>query len=146
MPAELGIMFSAMRVRSAIEGPLPCCYFSVQHRWLRTRRTQTPLFGFCVVGKFHRHEHRAFQRAGFTRMIEASAAIGCFKLWVSPGNFKPAYPGRLAVDLSGRTDLGGATCRYRESAEATGSGRVRTGSISTWRHTTRSPRSTFCGS
>ena len=42
--------------------------------------------------------------AGFTRMIEASAAIGCFELWVSPGNFKPAYRGRLAVDRF-RTDV-----------------------------------------
>ncbi len=25
---------------------------------------------------------------GFTRMIEASAAIGCLELWISPGNFK----------------------------------------------------------
>ena len=42
--------------------------------------------------------------AGFTRMIEASAAIGCVELWVSPGNFKPAYRGRLAVDRF-RTDV-----------------------------------------
>ena len=42
--------------------------------------------------------------AGFTRMIEASAAIGCRELWVSPGNFKPAYRGRLAVDRF-RTDV-----------------------------------------
>ena len=42
--------------------------------------------------------------AGFARMIEASAAIGCFELWVSPGNFKPAYRGRLAVDRF-RTDV-----------------------------------------
>ena len=42
--------------------------------------------------------------AGFTRMIEANAAIGCFELWVSPGNFKPAYRGRLAVDRF-RTDV-----------------------------------------
>lgn len=42
--------------------------------------------------------------AGLTRMIEASAAIGCFELWVSPGNFKPAYCGRLAVDRF-RTDV-----------------------------------------
>lgn len=42
--------------------------------------------------------------AGLTRMIEASAAIGCLELWVSPGNFKPAYRGRLAVDRF-RTDV-----------------------------------------
>lgn len=42
--------------------------------------------------------------AGLTRMIEAGAAIGCKELWVSPGNFKPAYPGRLAVDRF-RTDV-----------------------------------------
>ena len=41
---------------------------------------------------------------GLTRMIEASAAIGCLELWVSPGNFKPAYRGRLAVDRF-RTDV-----------------------------------------
>ncbi|QOF69505.1 sugar phosphate isomerase/epimerase [Aminobacter sp. SR38] len=42
--------------------------------------------------------------AGLTRMMEASAAIGCREMWVSPGNFKPAYPGRLAVDRF-RTDV-----------------------------------------
>lgn len=42
--------------------------------------------------------------AGLTRMMEASAAIGCLELWVSPGNFKPAYRGRLAVDRF-RTDV-----------------------------------------
>lgn len=42
--------------------------------------------------------------AGCIRMIEASAAIGCFELWISPGNFKPAYRGRLAVDRF-RTDV-----------------------------------------
>ncbi|MGR2856860.1 sugar phosphate isomerase/epimerase [Erwinia sp. 1181_3] len=42
--------------------------------------------------------------AGLTRMIEASAAIGCREMWVSPGNFKPAYPGRLAADRF-RTDV-----------------------------------------
>ena len=42
--------------------------------------------------------------AGLTRMIEASAAIDCRELWVSPGNFKAAYPGRLAVDRF-RTDV-----------------------------------------
>ncbi|WP_413993711.1 sugar phosphate isomerase/epimerase family protein [Labrys okinawensis] len=42
--------------------------------------------------------------AGFARMIEANAAIGCHELWVSPGNFKPAYLGRLAVDRF-RTDV-----------------------------------------
>ncbi|WP_375508511.1 sugar phosphate isomerase/epimerase family protein [uncultured Caballeronia sp.] len=42
--------------------------------------------------------------AGCIRMIEASASIGCFELWVCPGNFKPAYRGRLAVDRF-RTDV-----------------------------------------
>ncbi|CAB5281940.1 Xylose isomerase-like TIM barrel [Burkholderia multivorans] len=42
--------------------------------------------------------------AGCVRMIEASAAIGCHELWVSPGNFKPAFRGRLAVDRF-RTDV-----------------------------------------
>lgn len=41
---------------------------------------------------------------GFTRMIEASAAIGCRDLWVSPGNFKAEYRGRLANDRF-RTDV-----------------------------------------
>ena len=41
---------------------------------------------------------------GFTRMIEASAAIGCRELWVSPGNFKSEYRGRLANDRF-RTDV-----------------------------------------
>lgn len=42
--------------------------------------------------------------AGLTRMIEASAAIDCREMWVSPGNFKAQYPGRLAVDRF-RTDV-----------------------------------------
>ncbi|QYA05039.1 sugar phosphate isomerase/epimerase family protein [Rhizobium sp. B21/90] len=42
--------------------------------------------------------------AGFSRMIEAGAAVGCFELWVSPGNFKAVYPGRLANDRF-RTDV-----------------------------------------
>jgi sugar phosphate isomerase/epimerase len=41
---------------------------------------------------------------GFSRMIERCAAIGCSELWVSTGNFKPAFPGRLAVDRF-RTDV-----------------------------------------
>ncbi|GAK72602.1 hypothetical protein RRU01S_26_01300 [Agrobacterium rubi TR3 = NBRC 13261] len=41
---------------------------------------------------------------GFTRMIEASADIGCRELWVSPGNFKSEYRGRLANDRF-RTDV-----------------------------------------
>jgi sugar phosphate isomerase/epimerase len=41
---------------------------------------------------------------GFTRMIEASAAIGCLELWISPGNFKSEYRGRLANDRF-RTDV-----------------------------------------
>jgi sugar phosphate isomerase/epimerase len=41
---------------------------------------------------------------GFTRMIERCAEIGCVELWVSTGNFKPAFPGRLAVDRF-RTDV-----------------------------------------
>lgn len=42
--------------------------------------------------------------AGLTRMIEASAAIGCHELWVAPGNFKSQYRGRLANDRF-RTDV-----------------------------------------
>ncbi len=41
---------------------------------------------------------------GLTRMIEAAADIGCHELWVSPGNFKAQYPGRLANDRF-RTDI-----------------------------------------
>lgn len=41
---------------------------------------------------------------GLTRMIEASASIDCREMWVSPGNFKSAYRGRLAVDRF-RTDV-----------------------------------------
>ncbi|MCZ7929154.1 sugar phosphate isomerase/epimerase family protein [Agrobacterium pusense] len=41
---------------------------------------------------------------GFTRMIEASASIGCRELWISPGNFKSEYRGRLANDRF-RTDV-----------------------------------------
>lgn len=41
---------------------------------------------------------------GFTLMIERAAAIGCHELWVSPGNFKPQFAGRLAVDRF-RTDV-----------------------------------------
>jgi sugar phosphate isomerase/epimerase len=42
--------------------------------------------------------------AGFRRMMEASAEIGCRELWISMGNFKSAYRGRLAVDRF-RTDV-----------------------------------------
>lgn len=42
--------------------------------------------------------------AGFTRMIEAAAEIGCHELWISPGNFKAQYPGRFANDRF-RTDV-----------------------------------------
>ncbi|KGD74873.1 sugar phosphate isomerase [Tatumella morbirosei] len=42
--------------------------------------------------------------AGLRRMIEAGASIGCRELWVSTGNFKSEYPGRLAVDRF-RTDV-----------------------------------------
>jgi sugar phosphate isomerase/epimerase len=42
--------------------------------------------------------------AGLTRMIECAAEIGCFELWISPGNFKAQYPGRLANDRF-RTDI-----------------------------------------
>lgn len=41
---------------------------------------------------------------GFTRMIEASVSIGCRELWISPGNFKSEYRGRLANDRF-RTDV-----------------------------------------
>ena len=41
---------------------------------------------------------------GFSRMIERCTEIRCLELWVSTGNFKPAFPGRLAVDRF-RTDV-----------------------------------------
>ena len=42
--------------------------------------------------------------AGFRRMMEAAAAIGCTELLVTTGNFKGTYRGRLAVDRF-RTDV-----------------------------------------
>ncbi|WP_138471363.1 sugar phosphate isomerase/epimerase family protein [Poseidonocella sp. HB161398] len=42
--------------------------------------------------------------AGLTRMIELGAEIGLHELWISPGNFKGQFPGRLANDRF-RTDI-----------------------------------------
>ncbi len=42
--------------------------------------------------------------AGLTRMIEIAAEIGLHELWISPGNFKGQFPGRLANDRF-RTDI-----------------------------------------
>lgn len=42
--------------------------------------------------------------AGLTRMIELAAEIGLHELWISPGNFKNQYAGRLANDRF-RTDI-----------------------------------------
>ncbi|WP_406721110.1 sugar phosphate isomerase/epimerase family protein [Thioclava litoralis] len=42
--------------------------------------------------------------AGLTRMVERAAEIGLHELWISPGNFKGQYPGRLANDRF-RTDI-----------------------------------------
>lgn len=42
--------------------------------------------------------------AGLTRMVELAAEIGLHELWISPGNFKGQYPGRLANDRF-RTDI-----------------------------------------
>jgi hypothetical protein len=42
--------------------------------------------------------------AGFRRMMEACAAIGCRELWVATANYKPTYRGRLAYDRF-RTDV-----------------------------------------
>ncbi|GGG69395.1 sugar phosphate isomerase [Salipiger pallidus] len=36
--------------------------------------------------------------AGLTRMVELVAGIGLHELWISPGNFKGQFPGRLAND------------------------------------------------
>ena len=41
---------------------------------------------------------------GLTRMVELAAEIGLHELWISPGNFKGQYPGRLANDRF-RTDI-----------------------------------------
>jgi len=42
--------------------------------------------------------------AGFRRIMEAAASIGCLELWITTGNFKSTYPGRYAVDRF-RTDV-----------------------------------------
>lgn len=42
--------------------------------------------------------------AGLTRMVEIAAEIGLHELWISPGNFKGQFPGRLANDRF-RTDI-----------------------------------------
>lgn len=42
--------------------------------------------------------------AGLTRMVELAAEIELHELWISPGNFKGQYPGRLANDRF-RTDV-----------------------------------------
>lgn len=42
--------------------------------------------------------------AGLARMVELAAEIGLHELWISPGNFKGQYPGRLANDRF-RTDI-----------------------------------------
>lgn len=41
---------------------------------------------------------------GFSRMMEACAAIDCRELWVATANFKPAYVGRFSYDRF-RTDV-----------------------------------------
>jgi sugar phosphate isomerase/epimerase len=41
---------------------------------------------------------------GLVRLVEAAAEIGCHELWISPGNFKSQYAGRLANDRF-RTDI-----------------------------------------
>lgn len=85
-----------------------------QLRDIRSRADELGLYLESGLGKINPYcsaeapELRAIGEgdiiAGLTRMIEASAAIGCRELWVSPGNFKPAYRGRLAVDRF-RTDV-----------------------------------------
>jgi sugar phosphate isomerase/epimerase len=42
--------------------------------------------------------------AGFTRMMQACARIGCHELWVGTANYKACYAGRLAYDRF-RTDV-----------------------------------------
>lgn len=46
--------------------------------------------------------------AGFRRMMETCAAIGCTELWVGTANYKRAYRGRLAYDRF-RTDVAWTT-------------------------------------
>ncbi len=81
---------------------------------IRTRADELDLYLEAGVGKINPYcsaeapEFRAIGDGdimlGFTRMIEASAAIGCHELWISPGNFKSEYRGRLANDRF-RTDV-----------------------------------------
>jgi sugar phosphate isomerase/epimerase len=81
---------------------------------IRTKADELGLYLESVVGKINPYcsaeapEFRAIGDGdiilGFTRMIEASAAIGCRELWVSPGNFKSEYRGKLANDRF-RTDV-----------------------------------------
>ncbi|MCM2477344.1 sugar phosphate isomerase/epimerase [Rhizobium sp. CG5] len=83
-------------------------------RDIRTKADELGLYLEAGVGKINPYcsaeapELRAIGDGdvmlGFTRMIEASAAIGCRELWVSPGNFKSEYRGRLANDRF-RTDV-----------------------------------------
>ncbi len=83
-------------------------------RDIRARADELGLYLESGVGKINPYcsaeapEFRAIGDGdimlGFTRMIEASAAIGCHELWVSPGNFKSEYRGRLANDRF-RTDV-----------------------------------------
>lgn len=83
-------------------------------RDIRQRADELGLYLESGIGKINPYcsaeapESRAIGNgdiiAGYTRMIEACAAIDCRELWVSSGNFKPAYPGRLAVDRF-RTDV-----------------------------------------
>ncbi|MGV2068806.1 sugar phosphate isomerase/epimerase family protein [Agrobacterium sp. 22-226-1] len=81
---------------------------------IRARADELGLYLEAGVGKINPYcsaeapEFRAIGDGdvilGFTRMIEASAAIDCRELWVSPGNFKSEYRGRLANDRF-RTDV-----------------------------------------
>jgi sugar phosphate isomerase/epimerase len=81
---------------------------------IRARADELGLYLEAGIGKTNPYcsaeapEYRAIGGGdiirGFTRMIEAAAAIGCRELWVSPGNFKAEYPGRLANDRF-RTDV-----------------------------------------
>jgi sugar phosphate isomerase/epimerase len=83
-------------------------------RDIRTKADELGLYLESGVGKINPYcsaeapEFRAIGDGdvmlGFTRMIEASAAIGCHELWISPGNFKSEYRGRLANDRF-RTDV-----------------------------------------
>lgn len=102
-----GIFFSTALDMSATLDP-------GELRDIRAKADELGLYLESGIGKINPYcsaEEPALRAAGggdiilgFVRMIEASVAIGCFELWVAPGNFKSEYRGRLANDRF-RTDV-----------------------------------------